>query len=120
MPVRIRLDVSDKTPIERKIGQIFRLDNCFTQDSTQTAWKLLADMGNPVSVIFTYFLEAEKVEYIDLFYASYFNERIRQTTLFLRVFESVMKILSGDEDESDFMHDLKEECEHLRGNLPKT
>ena len=120
VPVRIRLDVSDKTPIERKIGQIFRLDNCFTQGSTQTAWKLLADMGNPVSVILTYFLEAEKVEYIDSFYASSFSERIRQTSLFLRVFESVMKILSGDEDESDFMHDLKEECEHLRGNLPKT
>lgn len=120
VPVQIRLDVSDKTPIERKIGQIFRLDNCFTQDSTQTAWKLLADMGKPVSVILAYFLEAEKVEYIDSFYASSFSERIRQTTLFLRVFESVMKILSGDENESDFMYDLKEECEHSTGHLPKT
>lgn len=120
VPVRIRLDVSEKTPIEWKIGQIFRLDNCFTQDSTQTAWKLLADMGKPVSVILAYFLEAEKVEYIDSFYASSFSERIRQTTLFLRVFESVTKILSGDEDESDFMYDLKEECEHSTGHLPKT
>lgn len=120
VPVRIRLDVSEKTPIEWKIGQIFRLDNCFTQDSTQTAWKLLVDMGKPVSVILTYFLEAEKVEYIDSFYASSFSERIRQTSLFLRVFESVMKILSGDEDESDFMYDLKEECEHSSGHLPKT
>lgn len=120
VPVRIRLDVSEKTPIERKIGQIFRLDNCFTQDSTQAAWKLLVDMGKPVSVILAYFLETEKVEYIDLFYASSFSERIRQTTLFLRVFESVMKILSGDENESDFMYDLKEECEHSTGHLPKT
>ena len=71
-------------------------------------------------MILTYFLEAEKVEYIDSFYASSFSERIRQTSLFLRVFESVMKILSGDEDESDFMYDLKEECEHSTGHLPKT
>lgn len=120
VPVRIRLDVSDKTPIERNIDRLFKLNNCFTEGSTQTAWKLLADMGNPVSVILTYFLETEKVEYIDLFYASSFSERIRQTTLFLRVFESVMKILSGNEDESDFMYDLKEECEHSTGHLPKT
>lgn len=119
VPVRIRLDVSDKTPIERNIDRLFKLNNCFTKGSTQTAWRLWVDLKNPVSVILAYFLNDKQID-CDISRYTYAKDKIYETNSFFKLFDFVMKMLSGDSEIMELFNYPKEEIEHSTGHLPKT
>lgn len=117
--VQIRLDVSEKTPIERNIDRLFKLNNCFTEGSTQTAWRLWVDLKNPVSVILAYFLNDKQID-CDISRYTYAKDKIYEISPFLSLFDFVMKMLSGDGKMMELLNNTEKEIEHSTGHLPKT